>query len=182
MHRAERPLANRGLLVSLVCRTLRWHRRAYTLIELVVVLVILAIVSVIGAYALTGFGHRFDAASAQASIDRVVVAEHTVASTYGGYSSWPADIEAGQGVTITDGASTSSSTVSLALGSNGDLGLAAQSTQGTCVAVGLSSLNATPPGTATTASVASGTPCTGQAALAALWPTETPVAPATVHW
>lgn len=162
-------------------RPIRLRRGAFTLIELVVVIVLIGIVSLIGAYSLGAFGQRFNQSTAVASIYRVITAEHSFAETYGTYSSWPSDINPGQGITTTDGASTAAGMVSLALGTDGNLGLAAESSNGACTAVGLSSLDGIPPATETTTEVAPSTPCTGAAVLQGVWPGDTPVTPASAR-
>lgn len=156
--------------------------RGFTLVEMVVVLIILGILSTVGAYSLGAFSSNADASNAQASIKRVEVAEHDFAATYGTYSAWPADLAAGQGLTLTDGASSSSTTVSLAVGADGNLGMAARAQGGACIAVGLSSLDASPPATPTSVAVGSSAPCTGAEALDAAWPGDVPANPSSARW
>lgn len=151
------------------------------MIELVITFVVLGIISSVAALSLSSFGSRAGGVSAQAAIERAQTAEASFAASYGGYTSWPSDLALGQGITVTDGASTAVGQVSLALGSDGNLGIASVASNGTCFAEGLAASGGSAAGSVSPVTTTLSS-CTGTAALAAIWPSASVVSPASVKW
>lgn len=149
------------------------------MLEMTVALAVLAIIGAIGGIGLTAFLGRTDVAVDGAVLDRVMLAEQSLARDYGVYSAWPADLSGlGGGVAVTGGVSTGPSVVSVAVGDAGSVGAAVRTSHGVCV---LRLLGAPATGSVPlTPQLPSGRPCAAGEALALADPAESAVTAGTV--
>lgn len=110
-------------------------RRAFTLLETVVVLVLLGILAgmVVGGFG--AFSERSKDTTAQATIDRTLTAERAFANSFGSYTNHPndlLDLDRDVDVVASPAQSTAGNMVSIAVGDKGTLGLAVESESGKC--------------------------------------------------
>lgn len=99
-------------------------RRAFTLVELAVILLMVSILGTIAIVAVSASRDRNELDQARASIVAVTTAQLDFAARYGTFSAWPADVRVPDGPALTNGPSASIQAVSIALASDGTLGLA----------------------------------------------------------
>jgi prepilin-type N-terminal cleavage/methylation domain-containing protein len=128
----------RGSRVAVV----RGSRRAYTLIEIVVVLVLLGILST--AALVMGASNRDAAVDSTGDLAarRVIQAQTTFSSNYGSYTPAPEDLSGvGRDLLVVVGEAVEGGDVSISVGTGGTLAVAARSPTGGCFAYQVSPLN-----------------------------------------
>lgn len=162
--------------------------RGFTLVELIVVIIILSILAGLAGFTYAATQGTLTARSTGSELATVAQAEQEFAADYGSYSAYPSDLSGllPRGISLTNGASVGPFSVSIALGTDGSLGLAVRNSTGaTCtlstVAPYVSSTGGTVANagavTITTTPVGGG--CSGSAALPG---GVTSVTPATVKY
>lgn len=111
------------------------RRRGITLIEVVVIVLILGFLVGLFVYATQSWAVRDRAAAhAEATLANVLAAQKDLAATYGVYSTLAGDLGfAGRHAQVSTAPSTGPEHVSVRVGVNGTLGLAALAEDGTCV-------------------------------------------------
>lgn len=140
-------------------------RRAFSLIELTVVLVILTVILALAFSSLASTTAHHDDTLAVTNLDDVVLAEVRFAMSSGTFTSHPADLRLSDGLSVTRASSSGSSEVSVAVGVNGTLGVAVWSpTRGVCHARRITTVSASQP-TVVRVAVPAGAACAGAAAL-----------------
>lgn len=102
------------------------RRRAFTLLELIVVVIILSILAGLGAITYASTQSQLTNGAAGANLSAVVSAEEQFANDYGTYTPWPADLASllPRGFQVVTGDATTVEQVSIAVGSDGTLGVA----------------------------------------------------------
>jgi len=136
-------------------------RRGFTLLEVIVVLLVLAITVSLSWAAVSGFTNRLSVTTAQGYQERVITAEQRFFDQYGSYTPYASDLPTlNHDVTVVNGTVTNYSSVSIAVGqTTGNLALATLSSAGKCVLqivppVGVTSATARPAPTYATANQA----------------------------
>jgi prepilin-type N-terminal cleavage/methylation domain-containing protein len=138
--------------------------KGFTLVELVVVLVIASLLAAFAGIGVTSMIGDASTASATGSIAEVQSAEIAFANGFGVYTPYPGDLQGIPNVTtVTTGASTGPSSVSIAVGVDGTLALTAQSNSGKCVAEQVASESVG--GAESSVSLPAGTACAADNAL-----------------
>lgn len=152
------------------------RRRAYTLIEVLTVLIVLTLTMGLGYASLTSATNGSYTQIAQGYLTETITAEQTFYNEYGLYTPYPADLTGiSSPLVVLSSPVTATSQVSIAVGSvTGDLALAYIDGNGNCqldlVAPPVTTQTASPT-TTTVPTVAAGTSCSADLALT----TETPV-------
>jgi type II secretory pathway pseudopilin PulG len=144
----------------------RVRLRAFTLIELAVVLVIIFILAGVALATFTVITNRANNQDAMTLLQRATVVEQQQSNSWGVYSPYGKDLTAtGQEVTYAENGSPSlkETQVSVAVGSKGNLGLAVQSRTGTCFYVRVAPLITG--GAVTDVTAPDSAPCSGTEAL-----------------
>lgn len=147
--------------------------------ELLVVVFILSVLAGLAAISYSATEGSLAGSTAQDGLAAVGAAETSFASDYGTFTAYPSDLSTlvPRTLTLTDGASTGPSSISLALGSDGVVGLAALSSTGsTCQAERITpySTTAGSGGQTTTLTIPSSEACDGANALASGDTAQTP--------
>lgn len=154
----------------------RSYTRGFTLLEIVVTLVIITILMGI---AVLGFSRLINWTadnSANTNNNRVALTQQNFAKDWGNYTSYGDDIlDVGNDISVMENGapSTGTSQVSVAVGVNGDLGLATMSTSGQCQRLRVSSItsssdaafNPVSGGDTVVVTRPESAPCTGQESL-----------------
>jgi hypothetical protein len=107
--------------------------RGNSLIELAVVFIGIAIVGVVLAVTTTDAISDSEVKRADQNADRVVVLQQRFAQQHGSYSGYPQDLGRVEGFNLTTEASSGPDVVSIALGEQGTLGVAARRDDRNCV-------------------------------------------------
>lgn len=157
--------------------------RAFTLAELMVVLLVLSILAGLAGLSYSGTENDLFGSNAKSVVSTVAQAEQRFAVDYGTYTSYGPDLSSlvNRGITLTNSASTGAFNVSLALGNDGTLGIAVQASgSGGCESAQVAPLSAagvTPAnaGALTATTIPAGTACTGENALPSGDTAQTPV-------
>lgn len=110
----------------------RRRTRGFTLLEMVAVLVILGVLVSIAAANWGFIVSRGRSIEGGAAIDRIVALEGPIGRDYGSYTQWPSDLgdKSTSDTVLGDGVSTQSTEISVALGDQGSLALAVQTSSG----------------------------------------------------
>jgi prepilin-type N-terminal cleavage/methylation domain-containing protein len=143
-----------------------YRRRGFSLIEFVVAVVILVVLAAIGTFTYRAIINKSANVSAESSIGRVEQSELGFATSFGFFTPDPTDLQPAPGndITLTTGNSTGPSVVSIAVGTDGSLGIAALSTSGSCETENVADASSGQQPTLTT--LASSAACSGASALA----------------
>lgn len=151
-------------------------RRAFTLVEVVTMLVVVGLLAA-AAYGLNQLnGAQRDVAAAQRVLEDVVGAQKQLAATHGVYSMVSSDLAwLDPNVAVSSGPSTGPHEVSVAVGTSGSLGVAVRSEAGRCVAVRVAPLSGG--GAMSPVAVADDAECSGGSALPSGEPVATQVSP-----
>ncbi len=108
-------------------------RRAFTLMEMVVAIMIIGMIGLIGFRYAASSATRSMSSTAKLSLSRVLTAEQVYASSRGSFTASPDELSGiGRDLTVVSSASTSPQVVSLALSSGGTLALAVLASGGEC--------------------------------------------------
>ena len=121
------------------------RRKAFTLLEMVATVTMIALLSALAMGGYLKFRNDASNGSAQSTIDRVVNVERSFANSFGTYTGVASDLRnLDSEITLLGAstASTSDSQASIALGSQGGLGVAVKSRSGTCYMMSMASLSA----------------------------------------
>lgn len=119
------------------------RRRGFTLLELAITISILGLLSAGLVYAVGAVTATISAREAETLMDRVATAEMNFASVYGSYTAQPTDLTGlGRELIVVSGRATGFGQVSVALGDDGTLGIAAVDDRDRCIARYLTSLEA----------------------------------------
>jgi prepilin-type N-terminal cleavage/methylation domain-containing protein len=112
-------------------------RRAFTVFELVATMVVVAILASVGAVGLNAVNDRQQRDVAKADLDMVAQSQLRFASLYDTFTDYPLDLTGfaapPKAITVTTEPSSASRVVSIALGSEGGLGLSARAIDGACL-------------------------------------------------
>lgn len=121
---------------------MRTSRRGFTLLEIMVVVLILAILAAAFGIGATAVARRGDQVAARAAAERVIAAQQGFASSWGTYTPDPDDLDvSSRDHTVITGEVTEAQTVSIAVGEHvdnltgGSLVTATLGPAGSCVAV-----------------------------------------------
>jgi len=113
-------------------------QRGWTLVELAVTMVILAVLSAAIATSYQSFMNNKNDSAVRTLLDRVVLMEQQASTTWDHYTPYAVDLNnVGSDLTIVEnaGPALDATQVSVIVGENGTLGLAARSQTGTCFLV-----------------------------------------------
>lgn len=112
------------------------RKRAFTLLEVVVVIIVLGIASVVAASVVRDQGKQVAGVDAATAVQRVLLAQQSYAAARGEYTSDPsALVGVGRDVQVIDGVSSTGNMVSMHVGAAGDVALAAMGSDGVCYGV-----------------------------------------------
>lgn len=142
---------------------MRRAKRAYTLTELIVALMVMAALSTIAVATHSTLRERASQQEAEASIGRVIAAQRAWAAARGSWAEG-GELPPLRGVRADSQVSSSPKHVSMSLGAGRELGLAARSRGGACVAVVLP--DPLSGAAARKIQIEEGSPCAGGGALA----------------
>ena len=143
------------------------HRLGYSLIELVVVLAtisLLTIIAGVGAYTVLEDTQQN---TARAAIHEVLLTEKVFSESWGGYTSYTDELSGPADLTLVNGVSNDSSEISIAVGTDGILGLAVRRSTQECLFIRASSLASGGEVTALDSAIQKGIVCEGAGALSA---------------
>lgn len=111
-------------------------RRAFTVLELVVTMVVVTTLASVGAVGLNAVNDRQQRDIAKSDVDMVAQAQLRFASLYDTFTDYPLDLTGfaapPKAITVVTNPAMESRVVSMALGSEGGLGLSARATDGSC--------------------------------------------------
>jgi len=108
-------------------------RRAFTLLEMAVAIMLIGMISLIGFRSTTKSTTRSLASTAKLTLFRVLTAEQVYAASRGSFTASPDELSGiGRDLTVVSSASTSPQVVSLALSSGGTLALTVLASGGEC--------------------------------------------------
>lgn len=110
------------------------NRKGYTLLEILVTLGLVMILTLIGVASYQTLSDNFANRNARGNVDRVVQAERVWAMRNASWTADPGSLQTGRGLTVTTGVSTSPNVVSIAVRGGTELGVAALSETGDCMA------------------------------------------------
>lgn len=110
-------------------------RRAFTLLEMVMTVALVTVVTTVAVVGFAAISKRSESAAARADLDLVHSAQLRFASVYGTYTPHPDDLTGiPPGVTITSGIADQLGEVSIAVGEQGSLAVAAMNANDECIA------------------------------------------------
>lgn len=104
-----------------------FNTRGFTLIEVIIVFVLMAMLAYILVINLQGSARRGDDTLAASSLDHVTLVEQSYAASRGRYTSWPPSLALTEDIRAVTGPSTGPEAVSIAVGESGSLGVAVRS-------------------------------------------------------
>lgn len=110
------------------------HRRGFSLLEVIVVLVIVALLAAVGSLTFTRLSGTTNEREARRRIDRVVLAERTWAVKNASWTNDANELVLGRGLTLVAGPSRTPGEVSVSVEDGLHLGLAATADGGSCQA------------------------------------------------
>lgn len=117
------------------------RRRGYTLMEVVVTFLIIGFIGVAMGVASTTLLDDSKARSSEAAAQQVLLAQRSFAELHGSYTAYTAELTVKE-LHLTNGISNTPEEVSVALGTNGTVGLAVRRSGETCVLVQAPALDA----------------------------------------
>jgi prepilin-type N-terminal cleavage/methylation domain-containing protein len=144
---------------------LRRKRRGYTLIELIMVMAITGIFGVVVTIAAREVLDSESSKVADSNAQDVISKEQQFSQKYGSFTGFPEDITPARGYVLVTGTSRGPKEVSVALGENGTLGVAAMRDGDTCVHYRVVALDAG--GGSSRLSLGESAACRGEEALPA---------------
>lgn len=110
------------------------HRSGFSLLEVIVVLVIVAILAAAGSLTFASISGTANEREARRRVDRVVLAERTWAARNASWTNDANELLLGRGLTLVSGPSLTTSEVSVSVEDGLHLGLAAIADGGSCQA------------------------------------------------
>lgn len=144
----------------------RTTRHGFTLIEMVITMVLMAILMSVAFVGFTAVARRTASLSIDADIDVIHSAQLRFAAVHGSYTPWPEDLTSVPlGVSATAGPSTAVGQVSVAVGVDGTLALSSLDAENNCRAVQYPAHGVG--GEAIDVTIASTSPCEARSALPA---------------
>jgi prepilin-type N-terminal cleavage/methylation domain-containing protein len=114
---------------------MRRARHGFSMVELVVTMVVVAIVTVTVTMGSTAVLDENNNRAAQSNVQRVLIAQQTFATKYGTYTGFPDDLGQLTDIEVSSEVSDDPSVVSIALGVDGTIGIASRRDERTCVMV-----------------------------------------------
>ena len=113
------------------------RRRGFTILELVITMVVVTTLAAVGTVGLSSVNNRQQRDVAKADVDMVAQAQLRFAALYDTFTDYPLDLtgyaSVPKPITVATTPALTTRTVSIALGSEGGLGLAARGTDGSCL-------------------------------------------------